>query len=234
MIPEIPKVKNHIPVEEYWKAIFEMNEEGEPKYALIEKVVQYATSIAEANADVERLFSEVFHIITKDRNRMETRTLRGLLITKSYIHTIGSCLNFRIDESMMANIQLSHRRYQQRQDSAKNKESFIHKRVLEDANEAFKGNKKLKKIELKRIQIKEHEKAISKKHDKAKLLLEQAKALMEESQNMAKFLNKEKVSLNVDEKKIQKTIIKSSCKKAIQKNLSSVDINNNLSDSDSS
>ena len=47
---------------------------------------------------------------------------------------------------MMANIQLSHRRYQQRQDSAKNKESCIHKRVLEDANEAFKGNKKLKKI----------------------------------------------------------------------------------------
>ena len=57
---------------------------------------------------------------------------------------------------------------------------------------------------------------------------------MEESQNMAKFLNKEKVSLNEDEKKIQKTIIKSSSKKAIQKNLSSVDINNNLSDSDSS
>ena len=57
---------------------------------------------------------------------------------------------------------------------------------------------------------------------------------MEESQNMAKFLNKGKVSLNEDEKKIQKTRIKSACKKAIQKNLSSADVNNNLSDSNSS
>ena len=82
---------------------------------------------------------------------METHNLRGLLITKSYIHTIGFCLDFKINESMMANIQLSHSRYQQRQDSAKNKESCIHKKVLEDANDAFKGNKKLKKIAFKRI-----------------------------------------------------------------------------------
>lgn len=47
---------------------------------------------------------------------------------------------------MMANIQASHSRYQQRQDNESNKESCIHKRVLEDANKAFKGNKKLKKI----------------------------------------------------------------------------------------
>ena len=234
-IPEVPKVNNHIPVQEYWKAISEINEAGEQKFPIIEKVVKFTSSIAEANADVERLFSQIFHIINEKRNRLGTDALRGLLITKSYIQTIGSCLNFKIDESMMANIEASHSRYAERQDSSGNsKESCIHKRVLEDANEAFKGSKKLKKIELKKIKIEEQEKAIRKKHDKAKLLIDQISSLMDETQSMSTFLTSEKVSLDMAEKKIQKTIIKSSCQKAIKNSLSSVDINNNPSDSDNS
>ena len=120
-IPDIPKIKNHIPVDEYWKAIFDIHEAGEPKFPFIQKVVNFARSIAEANADVERLFSQIFHIINKDRNRLETHTLRGLLITKSYIQTIGSCLKFKMDESMMVNIHASHSRYVQRQESNEKK-----------------------------------------------------------------------------------------------------------------
>ena len=67
-IPEIPKIDNHISVVEYWKVIFEIVED-EPKFPLIKKVVQFARSVAEANADVERLFSQIFHIISKDRTR---------------------------------------------------------------------------------------------------------------------------------------------------------------------
>ena len=129
-IPEIPKINNHIPVEEYWKAILEINEEGEPKFPLIKRVVQFTRSIAEANADVERLFSQILHIINKNRNMLEMHTLRGLLITKNYIQTTGSCLNFKIDESMMANIHASHSRYVQRQESnGSNQKSCIHKSV---------------------------------------------------------------------------------------------------------
>ena len=233
-IPEIPKIDNHIPVEEYWKSIFELVDEGEPKFPLIEKVVRFARSIAEANADVERLFSQIFHIISKDRTRLETQTLRGLLITKSYIQTIGSCLNFKVDEGMMANINESHSKYVQRLESSKNeKESCIHKRILEDATKTFKGNKKLKKIEIKRLEIEEQEKAIRKKQEQAKLLLEKANSLMEDTQSMSNFLSREKIQLDKDEKQIQKSIIKSSCQKAIKKNLPTVDINNNQTDSDS-
>ena len=232
-IPEIPKVNNHIPVEEHWKAIFEINDAGEPKFPLIEKVVRFARSIAEANADVERLFSQVLHIITKDRNRLDTHTLKGLLRTKSYIQTIGSCLNFEIDEGMMANISASHSKYEQRLESNKsNKDSCIQKRVLEDANVTFKENKKIKKIEIKKFEIEDHEKTIRKKHEKAKLLLEQANSIMEDTQHV-KILVKEKVQLEKAEKQIQKAIIKSSCQKVITKNRSSVDINNNQTDSES-
>ena len=73
-IPEIPKIGNHIPVVDHWKAIFEIVDEGEPRFPLIEKVVWFARSIAEANDDVDRLFSQIFHIISKDRTRLETHT----------------------------------------------------------------------------------------------------------------------------------------------------------------
>ena len=86
-------------MEDHWKAIFEINDAGEPKYPLIEKVVRFACSIAEANGDIERQFSQVLHILADDRNKLEPHNLKGLLITKSYMHTIGSCLNFKIDQS---------------------------------------------------------------------------------------------------------------------------------------
>ena len=72
-----------------------------------------------------------------------------------------------------------------------------------------------------------------KKQAKAKLLIEQAKSLMEDTQNMSEFLCKEKAELEISEKRVQKAIIKSSCKKAISKKFASRDINNNQTDSDS-
>ena len=80
-LPEIPKIDNHIPVEEHWKAIFEINDAGEPKYPLIEKVLCFTCSITEANGDIERQFSQVLHILADDRNKLEPHNLKGLLIT---------------------------------------------------------------------------------------------------------------------------------------------------------
>ena len=56
---------------------------------------------------------------------------------------------------------------------------------------------------------------------------------MEETQTMSKFLSNEKNLLDKAEKQIQKSIIKSSCQKAIKINVSSIDINNNQTDSES-
>ena len=97
---------------------------------------------------------------------------------------------------MMANILSSHSKYVQRTTSNEiNNESCIHKRILDNANQTFKENKKLKKFEIKKLQIEEQEKAIRKKQAQAKLLIEQANSLMEDTQNMSKFLSKEKVQL---------------------------------------
>ena len=93
-------------------------------------LLHFVYSIAEANGEVEREFSQVLHILTKDRNNLDTHNLKGLLITKSYVHTIGSSLNFKIDQSMMANIHESHSKCVQKLENNRNeKDSCTHKRI---------------------------------------------------------------------------------------------------------
>ena len=149
-VPEPEKKNGHICVTSYWQAIFNIEDDGEPKFPLLQKVVRFALSIAEANGDVERIFSQVLNIVDKDRNRLSTDSLRGLLITKSYLQAIGSCLNFEIDQSMMTSIKASHSKYIERTGS-KN-DDCVHKRVIEDANKTFLENKRIKSIEARKKQ----------------------------------------------------------------------------------
>ncbi|CAL4146976.1 unnamed protein product [Meganyctiphanes norvegica] len=48
-----------ISISKYWRDIFDLKDIGDSKYPVIEKVVKFALSIAEANASVERLFSQL-------------------------------------------------------------------------------------------------------------------------------------------------------------------------------
>ena len=135
---------------------------------------------------------------------------------------------------MLANIKASHSKYNERLESnRKGTEGCVHKRIIEDAKETFRGDKKLRKIEMK-LEIAEQGKAISKKQAEAKLLVNQANTLMEETESMRTFLNKERNILEKAEKQIQTSIIKSSCQKAIRKSLLPVDDNNNEVENDSS
>ena len=118
-VPEVRKTNDHICVRDYQKTVFELKDAGEPRFPLIQKVVWFAISIAEASAEVEQLFSQIFHIVNKDRNRLGTHSIKGFLVKQSYIQTIGTCLNFKIDSSMMACINVTHSKYVQRTTSDK-------------------------------------------------------------------------------------------------------------------
>ena len=58
-------------------------------------------------------------------------------------------------------------------------------RVLEDAKKAFEGNKRLRSIEARKMVLEKQEEAIKSSQTKAKLLLEQAHLLMEDSKKMS-------------------------------------------------
>ena len=104
-------------------------------------------------------------------------------------------------------------------------------RVLEDAKKEFEGNKRLRSIEARKMVIEKQEEAIKSSQTKAKLLLEQAHILMEDSEKMSTFLEKEKKDLDKSEKRVQQSIIKSTCQKIVRKqnkdNPTTRDINNN-------
>ncbi|CAL4104344.1 unnamed protein product [Meganyctiphanes norvegica] len=202
----------------------------------MQKVVWFAISIAEASAEVEQLFSQIFHIVNKDRNRLGTHSIKGLLVTKSYIQTIGTCLNFKIDSSMMACINVTHSKYVKRTTSDKNDKCIqcIHRRILEDAKKTLEGNKKMKTIEVKKMNIEKQKEAIKLNQLKSKMLLEKAHLLIKNSEKKSNFLKKEKKELDKAEKQLQQSIFKSTCHKVVKKKfndmLSTVDINNNESD----
>ena len=243
VLQDIPKDRNgeHIPINVYWKTIFEIKDLGETKFPMIQKVVRFALSISVANGDVERLFSQVSHVISKDRDKLTIETVKGLLITKSYLQTNGTCLNFSLDDSMMNNVRTAHSKYVQNV-SKKTDESdkSIQKRILEDSNESLKGNKRLREIKRKKLQIENQEEEIKLKQSKIKMHLEQAHTLMEDSEKMSKFLSTEKIILENAEKQIEEKALKSSCQKFVKEkfrgilhNTHTVDLNNNETDSES-
>ena len=95
-----------IVIDKYWLRIMEiMEDDGDFKYCVISKVVKCCLSIAEANASVERLFSQVTHILQKDRNRLTIETVKGLLYCKE------KCTDVNIDENMIYNAKVAHSRY---------------------------------------------------------------------------------------------------------------------------
>ena len=74
-IPEdwyyIREEDQYIPIDKYWSNIMNMKDSNnEIKYPMISKVVMCVFAIFEANCSVERLFSQISHIVGKDRNRL--------------------------------------------------------------------------------------------------------------------------------------------------------------------
>ena len=62
----IDKSDNYIPIDKYWSKIMDMEiQNRELKYSVISKVVKCCFTIFEANASVERLFSQITHIVKK-------------------------------------------------------------------------------------------------------------------------------------------------------------------------
>jgi hypothetical protein len=67
-----------------------------PVYPLLSKFALNLLSLPHSSANVERIFSQVNLLKTKQRNRLSTSTIVGLLHSKSYIKSECFNLNFRI------------------------------------------------------------------------------------------------------------------------------------------
>lgn len=83
---------------EFWKHINTLkNCDSSEIYPLINKLVAYLFTLPHSSAFVERLFSSINLNKTKTRNQLSTKTLTGLLNSKScLINNEKSCYNFDV------------------------------------------------------------------------------------------------------------------------------------------
>ena len=81
-------------MDHYWGDVAALTDGcGEIKFPTLGYFVKSFLSLPHSNADVERIFSQVTLIKTKQQNRLKTSTLDSLLMTRSGLPT--SCVNFR-------------------------------------------------------------------------------------------------------------------------------------------
>lgn len=57
-------------------------------------------TLPHSSANVERIFSIVSLLKTKQRNRLNTKTIEGLLHSKRLVNSCGDCFNFKVDGDM--------------------------------------------------------------------------------------------------------------------------------------
>ena len=225
------------PIDKYWGKIISQTSRGELKYPVLEKVVRFALSIAEANGSVERLFSQLLHMIPKEKSNLETHTIKGLLTTKSFLQTNGSCTDLTIDDSMMYHIKASHSNYRERNlERNKTSDGVTEERLSKEVKKQYNRNKKLKAIEDKEAQLQKQDDVVKTNEIKALSLLKEAQSIMQDSQQMNKTILKEREKLQKSKSRIEESILQSTCHTAAKKlkMLSSkrkkVDLNNNNND----
>ena len=198
------------PLDTYWCRIFSIKDNNnELKYPIISKVVKSCFAIAEANADVERLFSQITHIIQKERNRLNLDTVKGILHSKEVCH------DAEIDDQLIYNVKAASARYRANFSLQQDNNNITLKRKLEqEVQEKYKKDERLKKIEGEENILKENQEELKLTQAKALLKMKEAQDLMEKAQKIYKIIANKKQDLEKKKSKVEKSILKSTCQKA--------------------
>lgn len=83
-------------------------------------------AFAEANAAVEPTFSQLAHIISKDRSNLSVECIKGLMACKTSLNAYNKpCYDFPINDNMLINTLSAQSRYVNRlAKKKKNNKSF--------------------------------------------------------------------------------------------------------------
>jgi hypothetical protein len=97
--------KNSISFTKFWDQVTRMeNNLEQPMFPLVIKLVNFISILPHSSACVERIFSSINLNKTKTRNKLSTRTLKGILRTKRKIGD-DCCYNFNVDTNMLRNME---------------------------------------------------------------------------------------------------------------------------------
>merc|ERR1712121_246708 len=178
------EIEKYKPLDFYWSKIFDIKDcNNEVKYPILSKVVKICLSLAEANADVERLFSQITHIINKERNCLNLDTVKAILRSKEV------CYNAKVDNQLMYNVKAASSRYKDELSFQDINNNSLKRKLQVEVEEKYKKDKRLKEIEEEEIRLKENEAKVKLTHAEAILKMKEAQDLMERAQSMDKIIS---------------------------------------------
>ena len=191
-----------VPIDTYWTSIFNIKISNQLKYPTIKKVVICCLSFAEANAAVERQFSQLAHILSKDRSRLDENTIKGLMACKSTMAANKKfCFNFPVNDMIIHSLSARSRYVARLAEKRKIVEILddedLEREIQKKQQDNLKKSKKLKQIKDNEEKIVVKEKEFSEKHLEAMKLLKQAQDLMKETQTL-------KEEIDADRNEVQK------------------------------
>ena len=168
-------------LETHWNKIFNFRDEnGEVKFPIITKVVKCLLALTEANSSPERTFSQIAHLLRKDRNKLLPETVNSLMVTKSHVEVTGNCYNQQITQEMINDVKNDNSLYLNR-----NKDSD------ENNNVPGPSQSNLAEESLSN-EINYQEEKIKFNNESANKLIDEVQKIMAENQKLSNDLEKMK------------------------------------------
>ena len=170
----------------HWGKIFQFKDEsGELKFPTINKVVRCCLALSEANAQAERTFSQIAHLIRKDRNRLLPETVRALMVTKSFIENTGPCYKQQISRELLNDVKNAASLYLNRNEDD-----------VDENNNVIGPSQSELVEETVCTEIRYQEEKIRLNNESAKKLIEEAQKIMTENEKLTSELGKLKKKEN--------------------------------------
>lgn len=85
MLQEVENLKSLTDLESFWSYVFSCKKDDSLLYPNLKKLVSQVISLPHSSAAAKRVFSQLFLIKTKPRNKLDVKTCQSLLCTKYYI-----------------------------------------------------------------------------------------------------------------------------------------------------
>ena len=158
---------------------------------------------------MERVFSEITHIIKKERNCLNLDTVKGI------IHSKEVCYGAKIDDRLMYNVKAASSWYKARLSLNKDLNNNTLKRKIElEVKDKSKKDRRILEIEGEEKALKENEEDIEITQSKSLLKMKEAVDLIEKAQKISNIITKKKQDLKKKKDKVEESILKSTCQKA--------------------
>lgn len=176
--------KMKVKIDSYWLEIFNLqDDDGSPKFPLVQKTVKAAFSLSHGNSDVERNFSISGYLMPNESSKMKENTLSNLLTVRSHLTQCETTVeSFVVTNELMQSAKAAGINYQLQLDEEKNKRE-VKKAKEEKKKEAEEAAlEKKKKLEKEKLDLEKKEEELMSLKEKETDDLNAATHLFNEAQ----------------------------------------------------